>query len=73
MAVAPLLLFMICWMYYVSGKIVGPYNRILTELDKIIEKGQKRAISVRKGDKLFEELVRRINLLIKKIPDANNE
>ncbi len=70
MAVAPFLLFMVCWMYYVSGKVVGPYTRILLELDKIIENGQKRIIYVRKGDELFEELLGRINILIKKLPNS---
>jgi len=51
-------------MFYASNKIVGPYDRIIHELDDMLEKGERRALSVRKGDKMFEELLKRFNKLI---------
>lgn len=55
---------MIVWGYYVSNKLVGPFERILRELDEIIATKQKRHVHTRKGDKLAEELLKRINILI---------
>ena len=54
---------------FVSHRILGPYERIVRELDEIIEGKNRRALSVRKHDEMFSDLLKRINTLIKKIPN----
>ncbi len=49
----------------VTHTIVGPYDRILREIDDIIEGKKKTPIQLRKGDK-FQSLVDRINKLVDK-------
>ncbi len=51
-------------MFYVSNRIVGPYERIIRELDEMAEKGAPRKLGVRKGDEMFEELLKRFNKII---------
>ncbi|HRZ39560.1 MAG TPA: hypothetical protein P5246_00985 [Candidatus Omnitrophota bacterium] len=51
-------------MFYASNKIVGPYDRIVREMDEMLEKGERKALGVRKGDTMFEELLKRVNKLI---------
>ncbi len=60
------LLVIICWMFYLSNKILGPSNRILKELDDILSGKRQDPIGTRSGDEFFEELLKRINALIKK-------
>ncbi len=57
-------LFIILWTYYVSNKIVGPFERVLWEVDDILAGKGKKKIVARKGDVMFEELVKRINALV---------
>lgn len=57
-------LFIIIWAYRVSSHLVGAFERILKELDDIIEKNEKRHLQARKGDQLAEELLSRVNVLI---------
>jgi len=64
--VAFMLMCVIMWTYYVSHRIVGPHNRIILELDEIIKGTRTEPLSVRKDDKMFSELIDRINNLIKK-------
>lgn len=52
------------WTCYTSNKILGPYKRIIRELDETLQGTRKGPITVRKGDELFEELLKRINVLI---------
>ncbi len=52
------------WTCYVSNKIFGPYQRIIRELDEVLQKKRKGPLTVRQGDKMFEELLKRINVLI---------
>lgn len=67
--VLPLIfLLVIVWAYTITNKLVGAFDRILKELDEVIAGKQKRHLSVRKGDELAEEVVRRINLLIDRLP-----
>ena len=61
-----LILFIVFWICRVTNQIVGPYDRIVKELDQIIESKEKRPLSVRQGDEMFEELTKRINRLIEK-------
>ncbi|HBR14232.1 MAG TPA: hypothetical protein DD723_01630 [Candidatus Omnitrophica bacterium] len=54
--------------YYISNKLLGPFVRIMRELDDVIEGKRKNLLGVRKGDEMFEEILKRINSLIKKLP-----
>lgn len=54
--------------YKVSNKLLGPFERIISELDTLIEKREKRHLSTRKGDELAEELLKRVNTLIDRLP-----
>lgn len=60
------LMSIVCWLFYVSNKLLGPTNRILNELDLIISGKRQDPIGTRPGDEIFEELVKRINVLIEK-------
>jgi len=62
------MLLVVFWTYFASNKIVGPYERILRELDAILDGGPKKAIGTRKGDEMFSEILKRINVLIEKLP-----
>lgn len=55
--------------YFVTHRILGPYERIVRELDEIIEGKHRKLLSVRKHDEMFGDLLKRINTLIKRIPD----
>lgn len=60
------LLIIVCWLYSVSNRLLGPTIRILRELDDILSGERKDPLGTRPGDEFFEELVKRINQLIKK-------
>ncbi len=53
--------------FYASNKIVGPYERIISEMDAMIEKGERKPLSVRKGDQMFDELLKRFNKLMDRV------
>jgi len=53
--------------YYISSRILGPYERIVRELDEIIAGKHQHVLSVRRKDEMFADLLKRINALIKKI------
>ena len=57
--------------YFSSSKIAGPYQRIIRELDEVVAGTKKSSIVVRKGDVMFENLLVRINRLIKKIAQSS--
>lgn len=61
--IAVMLVCIIGWTYYISNRIVGPHNRIIRELDAMIEGKSKGQLSVRKDDAMFAEIVDRINKL----------
>ncbi len=63
-----ILIFLIFWTYYVSNKLLGSYNRIIRDLDNIVDGNKKELLGTRKGDTVFEGLLERINALIKKLP-----
>ena len=67
MMIAVLLLLVIYWTYFLSNKLVGPYERVIHEMDEILDGKKKGPIGTRKGDEIFEELLKRINALITKI------
>ena len=63
--ISVILLFLIFWVDSIYNKILGPYERILAELDRVLSGDKKGPLQTRKGDdKMFEELLKRINVLI---------
>ncbi len=68
MTICLMLFLMIFWLYYVSNKLVGPYERVLRELDEVVAGKHKNPIGLREGDDLFKELLKRINPIIAKLP-----
>ncbi len=62
----PIILAILIFAYKVSHKIVGPFDRIVRELDERIKGENRNHITVRKGDK-FKPLVDNINKLLDKI------
>ncbi|MBF0102635.1 MAG: hypothetical protein HQK77_17170 [Desulfobacterales bacterium] len=60
-----LVIILIYWSYYVSNKIVGPCERVMREMDQIIE-GRRGYIPItsRDGDEMFTQLLMRINVFI---------
>ena len=56
------------WSYYFSNQLVGPYNRIIRELDDVVSGKSKKPIILRKDDDMFAELFKRVNQLIEKLP-----
>lgn len=61
-----IILLILIFAYKVSHRIVGPFDRIIRELDETIEGKRKGPIVLRKGDK-FLPLVERINKILAKI------
>lgn len=53
------------WAYRITNKVLGPYERILRELDKVVDGRSRRALTVRDGDEMFAQLIERINVLMK--------
>lgn len=68
LAVAGILVLLVSWAYHVTHRIVGPHERVIRELDEIIAGKKKEPITARKGDDAYDELLNRINALIKKLP-----
>ena len=68
MAISLAFLFIVLWAYYVSNKIVGPFERVLREVDDILAGKGKKKIGIRSKDGMFEELVKRINALVERLP-----
>lgn len=63
-----LVIFLLIWVCTLTNRIVGPYERVVREMDEMLE-GKKpfHPIGVRHGDTLFEELARRINAMIERM------
>jgi len=59
-----LLIFFISLTLRIAGNLVGAFERIINELDLVIEKNQKKKITARTNDDLANELLKRINILI---------
>ena len=68
MAMPLLFLGIIIRAYKVTNQLVGAFERLLRELDGIIATNEKRHVSAREGDELAGDVVKRINILIDKIP-----
>ena len=58
----------ILWAYKVSNALVGAFERIMRELDDILAGKGKRHLRSRKEDVLANELLKRVNFLIDKLP-----
>jgi len=54
------------WTFRISKRHFGSYDRIIGELDDVLNGKRKGPLRTRKGDVIFEELLKRINILIKK-------
>ena len=65
---AILILITCVYMFYLTNKILGPYTRILSEIDQILASNKRNNLNVREGDEMFEDLIRRINELIGRQP-----
>ena len=63
--ICSIMFFIFLWMYKVIQQMVGPFVRIIRELDEIIEGKRKSLLTVRQDDEMFAELLSRINKLIK--------
>ena len=63
-----LMLAAILWAFDFSNKLVGPYERVVREMDEIIAGKSKKEITFRQGDDMFIELFKRVNALIQKLP-----
>ncbi len=57
---------LMAWISVVANKILGPSERIINELDEVISGKKNQPLRARKGDELFEELLKRINILIER-------
>ena len=61
-----ILIFLVFWTYFMSNKLVGPYDRIVRELDEVLTGKRKGPIQARQGDEMFEGLLKRINSFLTK-------
>ena len=66
-SLAIILVFVSLWTFDISNKLVGPFERILRELDEINEGKKKGPLKAREGDEMFDELLKRINKLLEKL------
>ena len=58
------------WAYAVSNQMVAAFERIIRELDGIIEGRAKGPITARGRDELANALLKRLNVLIENIPGS---
>jgi len=56
------------WVLGVSGNLVGAFQRIIRELDEFIDGKELKQIKARSKDDLANDLLKRINILIKNLP-----
>ena len=71
-----LLLYLGCgflWAYAVSNDVVGPFDRIIRELDEVIDGGARHTITVRQRDELAQQLLKRVNVLVKNLPGPDSQ
>jgi len=65
--VTVLMIVIVFWMLRISGRYFGAYERIITELDQVLAGKVKAPLKTRKGDIIFEDLLKRINVLIEQM------
>jgi len=61
---AGLMIGVIFWTFRVSSRYLGSYERIIREFDEVLDGTRCGPLSTRKGDVMFEELLKRINVLM---------
>ena len=67
LGVASILMFVVIfWTLRISNRHFGSYDRIIDDLDNVLSGTKKWPLETRKGDVIFEKLVKRINVLIEK-------
>ena len=68
-------IFIFIWIFFtvlfltvfkMSNELVGAFDRVFRELDKVIEGTSSRKITARENDDLVNELLERINVLIER-------
>ena len=64
-----LMIILILWTLHVSGCYLGAYERIIRELDDILAGKGKGPLKARRGDVIFEALLKRINALLERTQD----
>ena len=63
-----LFLLVLLWADLVSLSLVGAFERVIRELDAIIDGKERKPIRARARDHLANDLLKRINVLIKNLP-----
>ncbi len=58
----------VLWAFRTSSNLVGAFERIITELDAILAGKGKKHVYARKDDQLANDLLKRVNALIDKLP-----
>ena len=56
-----------------SSRMVGPYERIIREMDEVIDGGRTAPLKLRKNDDFFKDLVTRVNKLIKGYAESKSK
>ncbi|MFP4473020.1 MAG: hypothetical protein ACLFPX_04010 [Candidatus Omnitrophota bacterium] len=54
----------LAWLFVVSKNILGPFNRVIREMDEMIESREKKMLRVRDKDVLAKQVVDRVNRII---------
>lgn len=67
-AATVLMIIVIFWTFRISARYFGSYKRMLRELDEVLAGERKAPLKTRKGDVIFEELLKRVNALIEQRP-----
>ena len=60
------------WAYAVSNDVVWPFDRIIRELDEVIDGGARQPITARQRDEVAQKLLKRVNMLVKNLPDPDS-
>lgn len=58
----------VVWSFALSRNLVGAFERIIVELDEVIEGKDREEIIARNNDDLAKNLLSRINMLIRHLP-----
>jgi hypothetical protein len=61
-----LMIFIVFRVLRISGRYFGAYERIVTDLDQVLEGKSRTPLKAREGDVIFEELLKRINTLLER-------
>ena len=63
-----LLFFVLWWAYRISSRLMGSFERIIREMDECLAGKSRKHIYSRDKDLLSQELLKRINALIDRLP-----